>query len=1052
MNIPHFSVKHPVTITMLVLVIAIFGIISFTNLGLDFLPDITYPIVSVVTNYPGASPQDIEELITKPLEGIISTVKNVKKVTSVSFEGASVLLVEFEWGTNIDFAAQDIRDSIDIIKAYGLRLPEGVERPMVFKFDITQMPVLYYGITSSDEKRSLKSLKSVVNDMLKDKIQQIDGVASVNVWGGEDREILLEVDKTKLELYGITLNEIVSKLQLENINLPAGNIKEQHKEYILRTVGKFKNMEEIESLPVSSRQGVPIYLKDLLKIKDTIKEVNYIAKTDKKNSLMLWVTKESGTNTVVVARKVKKVIEKIKKELPEDITLHEVIDMSKFITRIVNTTASNALIGGIFAITVLYLFLRNLRPTLTIAVSIPYSILATFVPLYFFGQSLNFITMIGIALGVGMLVDNSIVVIENIYRHFTEGEDRISASINGASEVGMAISASTFTTIVVFLPLVFVKGITGKLFEGLSITITSSLLASLIIALTIVPVLTSKILSKHTMKNSIDEDEKFISPLKNVYIKILKWVLNHKGKVLGIVFGTLFVVVLMAVFFAGREFFPSTDGNMAIINIKLPVGTKLEETCKIAELVENLLIKEKYIKTVMTVVGIAEGQETDVAMGTGPSGPHEGTIFIRLHDKKIRKEKTEDIISRVKKQVPQLANTNIEFHDLGRSMMMAGQSQQKPIDIKLFGKDLEVLKMLDKQTRDIIAKVPGVTDISSLLEEGKPEIVIRINRDKANKLGLSVYQIAQEAQSAVQGRVVTQVTWGGEEINLRIRYQKKYRTTPQDLKKIAIPVYNASGLTTTRKSSYIYLDEIADIVYDVGPIKLYREDQKRYVSIQSNVEGRNIGKVLTDIKKELEKISLPEGYFIKFAGEAEQMTETFRDLGLILLFAIVLIYMVMSAQFESFVHPFTIIFTVPFCIIGVLLGLLISGKPISLPAGMGMLILSGVIVNNGIVLVDYINQLRHRGKEKYEAIIEGCLTRLRPILMTAITTILGVFPMILSRQEGAEIRSTVGVVLASGLIIGTVLTLIVLPIVYSIVDNLIQKILPGLRFAVRREN
>ncbi len=1050
MNIPKFSVNHPVTVSMLVLVIAIFGVISFTNLGLDLLPDITYPIVSVVTNYPGASPQDIEELITKPLEGIISTVKNVKKVTSVSFEGTSVILVEFEWGTNIDFAAQDIRDSIDIIKAYGFRLPEGVERPVVFKFDITQIPILYYGITSSDEHRSLRSLKSVINDMMKDKLQQIDGVATVNIWGGEDREILLEVDKTKLELYGITLNEIVTKLQLENINLPAGNIKEQHKEYILRTVGKFENLEEIRSIPITSRHSVPVYLKDIVEIKDTVKETNYVAKTNKRGSLMLWVTKESGANTVVVARKVKKEIEKIKKELPEDIILHEVIDMSRFITRIVNTTASNALLGSLLAIGVLYLFLRNLRPTLTIAVSIPYSILTTFVPLYFLGQSLNFVTMVGLALGVGMLVDNSIVVIENIYRHFTEGEDRITASITGASEVGMAITASTFTTIVVFLPLIFVKGITGKLFEGLSITITASLLASLIIALTIVPVLTSKILSRHTINNnSAGQTEKFML-LKNVYVRILKWVLNNKGKVLSMVFGTLFVVILITIFFAGREFFPSVDNNMAIINVKLPVGTRIEETCKIAELVENLLLKEKYVRTVMSIVGIAEGQETDVAMGTGPSGPHEGTIFVRLYDRKFRKEKSQEIISRIRKQIPQLANVSIEFYDIGRSMMTGGAGQQKPIDIKLFGKDLQILKMLDKQIRDAIAEVPGVTDVSSTLEEGKPELVIRINRDKANKLGLNVYQIAQEVQSAVKGRTVTQVSWGGEEINLRIRYQEKYRATLEDLKKILIPVYNASILTT-RRVSYIYLDEIADIVYDIGPIKLYREDQKRYISIQSNVEGRNIGKVLRDIKKTLEKISLPEGYFIKFAGEAEQMAETFRDLGLVLLFAIVLIYMVMAAQFESFVHPFTIMFTVPFSVIGVLLGLLISGKPISLPAGMGMLVLSGVIVNNGIVLVDYINQLRRKGKEKYGAIIEACLTRLRPVLMTAITTILGVLPMIFSRQEGAEMRSVVGVVLASGLLTGTILTLIVLPTVYSIVDEFTQKYVSKLRFLIRKD-
>jgi len=1043
-NIPAFSVKRAVTVTMLVLIIVVLGLISYTRLGFDLLPDITYPVVSVVIRYPGASPEDIEKLVTKPVEETIVTIKNVKKVNSTSFEGFAILQVEFEWGTNIDLASQDIRDNIDLMKSF--LLPEDVQKPMVLKFDSSMMPLLVYGVTGGRD-RTLISLKNVTKEMIKDRLEQIDGVASAMLWGGEEREIFIEVDRKKLDVYGITMEEIISRLRAENYNLPGGNLQENHKEYILRTVGEFKDIKEIETMPIGFRANTPIYLKDVVKIKDTVKETKSIAKTNESDSVMFFVTKESGANTVIVARKVKKELRLIEKDLPEDIKLHMVFDMSRFISRVIDATASNAVLGSVFAIIILYFFLRNWRPTITIGINIPLSILATFIPLYFFGQSLNFITMIGIALGVWMLVDNSIVVIENIYRHFTEGEDRIQASINGASEVGMAITTSTITTLIVFLPLIFAKGLTGKLFEGLGIAVSSSLLGSLFISLTIVPVITSKFLSRNTGRSS-NKERKVIEPIKNIYRTTLEVVLKNRAKTLLVVFGALILSIVAAILFAGREFFPEVDNSMAMVKLKMPVGTNLEETYRVARIIEGLLLRgEKGVETVLTSVGVAEGQETDAAMGTGPSGPNEAQLFIRLFEKKHRKKGTKEIIANVKNQMPRFEGVKIEFTDMGRTMMTGGGSQEKPIDIKLFGKDLKMLELLAEKAENTIRHIDGISDVSLSLEKGKPEIVIRINREKTSRLGLTVYQVAQEIQTAIKGRVATRAHWEGEEIDIRVQFSLKDRSSIADLKKMSIPVRSDMG----HRGSYVQLDEVAEISRETGPVKLTRENQKKVISISANVIGRNIGKVTSDVRREINKMTFPEGYFVKYGGEAEQMTETFRDLGLILLLAIVLIYMVMAAQFESFVHPFVIMFTVPFSIIGALLGLLIFGKAISLPAGMGMLIMSGVIVNNGIVLVDYTNQLRHSGKEKYQAIIEAGLTRLRPVLMTALTTILAMLPMAISTQEGAEVRSVVALVMIGGLIVGTLLTLIVLPVVYILTDDFSSNLTSKMTVLIRKE-
>ena len=1047
MNIPKFSVHHSVTATMVILLIVVLGFVSYTRLGLDLMPDITYPIISVAVGYPGVTPEDIENVLTKPLEEVISTVKNVKKVNSVSLEGFSVISVEFEWGTNIDMAAQDIRDSIDFMKSYAL--PADISKPIVYKFDISMIPLLEWGVIGGED-RSLKSLLRVSKDVLKNKLEQVDGVASVLVYGGEEEEVLIEIDRQKLDSLGISMDDIIMRLASENINVPGGYVEDGHREYILRTLAEFRDIEEIKNIPITVKSKVPIYVKDVADVQKTAKEARSFVRTNTKNSVLLIVSKESGANTVLVSNKIKKEMKNIKKLLPEDIKVMEIFDQATFINRMISATTSNAVVGGILAVIVLYFFLWNWRPTLAIALNIPLSILGTFIFLYFAGQTLNFITMAGLALGVGMLVDNSIVVIENIYRHFKEGKDRINASIDGASEVGMAITASTLTTVVVFLPLFFAKGITGKIFEGLGITVSVSLIASLLVSLTIIPVMVSKILTRsgRTLDHgkSSKWEARVINPIKNVYTGILRKALHNKKKTLMIVFGSVVVCALVAVFFTGKEFFPEMDNNMSMGSIRLPVGTSVEETNRITNLVENILMNQEGIEVVGGIVGVGEGQEIDASMGTGATGVHEAQLFIKLVDKKYRKKSSVQIFKEIKRKTPEFDGVKIEFRSMGSAMMLGGQNQ-KPVDIKIFGKDLNMLTEIANQISVKLEGVKGITNISNSAETGKPELKISIDREKAIRSGLTVGLVAQTIKTAFQGKVATKYRSGGDEFDVKVRFRKEDRNSIEDIGKIGVM---AQGFSPMARGS-VPLKELARIEYGAGYVNIKRENQKRVVSVTADIVGRDLAGVIGDAKKVIGKIVLPEGYFVQYSGEAQQMFETFRDLGLILLLALVLIYMVMAAEFESLVHPFVIMFTVPFAFVGVILALFFTGKPISLPAGMGGLILSGTIVNNGIVLVDYINQLIRRGKEKIEAIIEAGNTRLRPVLMTALTTILGMIPMAISRSEGAEMRSVVSVSIIGGLFIGTVLTLIVLPVIYIIIDDWSQKFGAKLRFLVRRE-
>ncbi len=1024
MKIPEFSVNRKVTTAMLAMILVVLGLVAFTRLGLDFFPDIEFPTVSVVTAYRGASPEDIENTITRPLEQIINSVSRVKKVNSITSEGASVIMVEFEWGTNLDFAAQDVRDQIGLYRGY---LPEEATDPLVVKFSMSQIPIIFWGIIAKNMPTF--ELKELIEDEVAPRLERIDGVASAQVFSTDIREILVDLDKTALESHNLSLDQILLALRMENLNLPAGRIVERHSEFLLRTLGEFKTLDDIRNTVIGSTQtGQPVYLKDVAEVRDTMKETRFLSRIQGQKGVFLIFNKRSGANTVITAEAVKKELAGIRKVLPPDVEFFVAMDQSEMIQMVIRRTGNNALVGGILAMFFILVFLRNWRPTVTIFLAIPLSIITTFIAFYLAGYTINLLTLGGLALGIGMLVDNSVVVIENIFRHMEEGKEKNEAAKKGASEVGMAITASTLTTIAVFFPLIFAQGITGRMTRGLALAIAFSLIASLFVALTIVPMVASILFKTNNKQDNKEKEQRIVQfeKARNFYRNILHRALRRRWWVLGGVFG-LFLLSFVIIPFLGTEFMPSMDRDMILLSVKMPVGTSLDETNRVVEMVENLMAKEPSIEIITAQVGSqAEDNPSEMAGGFSTTGTHEGLFWVGLVSKDKRSLSDAEILEKIRRKLPKLKDVEFEALDMGQ-MMMGGASA--PVEIKIFGKDLNLLKEIADNMVERIQDVEGLRDVTHSLARGKPEYHITINREQASRMGLMVSQVANAVQTASLGKVATRFREGNEEVDIRIRFRKKFRDSLDDIKNIPI---------LTPLNRMIRLDQVASISKGEGPIQITRENQAREVAVTANIAGRDLGSVVEDIKERIDDLEkgLPSGYFTEFGGQYEQMQEAFLIMAGAFALATLLVYMIMASQFESFVHPFVIMFTIPLALVGVILALLFTGRPISLPVMIGFVMLGGIAVNNGIVMVDYINQLKRRGVEKKEAILQASAVRLRPVLITAFTTILGMLPMAMSTSEGAEMRAPMAITVIGGLVATTFLTLFVIPIIYSLADRI----------------
>jgi HAE1 family hydrophobic/amphiphilic exporter-1 len=1011
MKLSKFSIRRPVSISMMILIVVVFGAISFFRIPVDFLPEMEFPVAFVMTTYAGAAPEETENLVTKWIEESVNTVDNIKKVSSFSQEGMSAVVVEFNWGTNMDFATQDMREKIDMASMY---LPDDVDKPIVMKFDPSNIPVIWMGV-SSNQMSSLE-LRKYADDVLKDQFERVKGVAAAYLYGGDKREILIDVDMNKLEAYGISLDLIKNNLRMGNKNLPAGKISTLHKRYLVRSVGEFDDIDEIKEMPLINFNGNVVKLKDVADVLDTVKERNDIARLNGKQSVSMAIIKQTGTNTLAVSGRINKVIEEMKKALPMDLALEVSFDQGLYVRRSSEYLSGNLKAGGILAMVIVFLFLKNVRSTLIIGLSIPISVIATFILIYFKGMTLNAMSMGGLALGVGMLVDNSVVVLENIYRHFALGEERHNAADIGATEVGMPIFASTVTTVAVFLPIAFTTGIAGKIFKELAWTVSFSLFMSLFAALTVVPMLCSKILR---LKEKEKRTEERLRRTKGVYYHLIGYSLNHRYKIILIAFlifaGTVFLTTQI-----GKEFIEQSDANEIVINIEMPKGTSLQETNRVVSIFEKAALEMPETKNVFILMGFEEEEANADAVGE-EQGSHTGFMVISLIKESERKKNVNEIIDslRGKANIPGL---KMKFQDTMAAILAMGS----PVQIKIFGDDLKTLSELSEKVYGSIKDIHGLVDLNRTTLSGKPELQIKFDRDKLSDFNLNVEGVSESIKTAMQGSVASYFREAGKEYSIRVRLQEKFR---EDIDSLSTLIISSSDGRQVR------LNEIAAISNVLGPSKIDRENQTRYVLISGDTSGRDLGSVTKDINEMIKKVHLPPGYFIDFGGEGQEMKEAFESLFFALILAIVIVYMVMAAEFESLVDPLVIMFTLPLALTGAIIALFITGHALSIISYIGIIMLIGIVVNNAIVLVDYINLLRRKGMEKDEAIKQAGVTRLRPILITALTTMFGLFPIALGIGEGAETRAPMAIAVIGGLLTSTLLTLVVIPVTYSLLES-----------------
>jgi len=1065
MKLVEFSVRRRVTTIMIFLGVILMGFISLKRLPQELFPSLTYPQITVVTTYENAAPEEIETLITKIVEEAVGTVQNLKRISSVSREGISIVTAEFGWNTDMNFAALGVREKIDLIKD---RLPLDSGEPIVMKFNPFSLPVMILSVTG---RRSSPSLLRVTRKVIKDRLEKVDGVASAVISGGQDREIIVEVDQGKLQARKIPLLSVVDALKDSNLNYPAGTVKEDFYEWLIRTMGEVKTIGEFGNTVIKVREELEleeqktgispdesahlfaykqsrrsgekrfVLLKHIAEIKDSVKEKTSISRHNGLDNISVAIQKQAEANTLETVDRVKDELRVLVKNLPGDVEVKIVYDQSQFIKNAISGVLNAGIGGGILAFIVLFIFLRDYKKSLIVTTSIPISVMAVFSFMYFMKVNINMMSMGGLALGIGMLVDNAIVVIENISRHKKKQRDSSKAAIVGASEVGGAITSSTLTTVAVFLPLIFVAGIAGQLFKELSYTITFSLLASLSVALMLIPRLAATSRSPVEVVASSnpgkDASEKGKEPLWMRTSKIvLNYIMNNRLIFMGIVLALLVISIMLLVNGIDREFLPKMDQGEFIVKVDLPMGAKLEMTDSVVRKIEDSLRQMPEVKSITVNIGSQKEKAYEKALET--LGSHQAQIIVGLYKRgelsgrdKREMRQTQDVIQRLKRDLSTVHLRGAEIdYILQDSVFKSMFQEDAPLVIEVKGSDLNILRSLSNEIARRISKIQGVYGVKTSLVESAPETKFIIDKDRSSSYGLSVTDIARTALIAIKGYVATKYKEEGREIDVKVRLREEDR---KDLGRLrGILIHSPLDID-------VPISEVAQLSMKRGPSEIRRLGQQRTVLISGNVFRRSVNEVVEEVESNIGHINRLAGYTVSLAGERRKMQESFASLKFILILAIVLVYMIMAAQFESLWQPFIIMFTVPLAGIGVVLALYFTGTSLSAVAFLGMIILGGIVVNNGIVLIDYINKLKAQNIGSKEAIIQASMTRLRPILMTTLTTTLALIPLALGIGEGAELRSPMAIVVIGGLLVSTFLTLGVIPIIYLTVEQFLNK-------------
>ncbi len=1017
MSIYGSAVKKPVTTIMLFIAVVVLGGYALRQLPIDFYPELDFPAISVLTMYDGASAADIETNVTDLIEGNLNTVSDLKEITSVSRDNMSVVVLEFEFGKDLDEATNEIRDAMNFIEPV---LPEEVSKPAIFKFNSSMMPILYYSVTAEE---SYAALEKIIDEKIINPLNRIDGVGSVGVNGAPGREVQIDIDPRKMEGYNLTVEMVAAILNAENINLPAGSIEMGLMDYPLRIQGEFTESDEIRDIVLASYNGQTVHLSDIATVKDTIRDMSFDEKINGKAGLRVVIQKQSGANTVKISDDVKKLMPKLMETLPPDVKVELFFDSSDFIRGSIDNLTKSLMFAAIFVVLVVLFFLGRWRATFIIILTIPISLIVSFVYLFVTDNSINIISLSSLSIAIGMVVDDAIVVLENITKHVERGSRPREAAIYATNEVWLAVIVTTLTVLAVFLPLTMIPGLTGMLFKQLGFVVSITVVTSTIAAITLTPMLASKLLKlrdkpkkirRFSYANTID---RFLEWMNEFYGRSLNKALKIKWLVIVGTFA-IFIISVIMVKSIGFVVFPEADEGQFTAMIELPTGTRVDESSKVAEKVDGFL-RNNYpeIKLISTSTG-ANDQGGIMAL-FGESGTHIINISAVLINQMEREKDVWTISEELRgflRTIPEIVNFNVVPNG-GMGAMMDNN-----IAVEIYGYDFSKTSLVAEALADSLRLVEGATNVAVSRDPAKPELQVVPNREKMSIHGLNTYTVANAVRNRIEGPFMRKYRELGNEYDIVIRFKEDDRNSISDIQNI---------LLTNQQGESVRLGEVADIVEYWVPPNIEHKSRQRVVSVTATPYEVPVNVISAEISRIIGNMDIPSDVYVEEGGAIEDMAETFQDLALLLLLSIVLVYIVMASQFESFKMPFIIMFSIPFAFTGVILAHLVTGITMSTISLVGGIMLIGIVVKNAIVLVDYINLMRDRGYELREAIVLSGKSRLRPVLMTSLTTILGMLPLALSTGDGSEIWSPMGIAVIGGLIFSTFITLLLVPVVYS---------------------
>lgn len=1019
MSIYGNAVKKPITTIMVFMAVMVFGIYSLIKLPVDIYPDIEFPAITVFTTYNGASAADIETNISKPIEDALNAIDNLKEITSVSRDNISVVTLEFEYETDLSEAANDIRDAISLVKN---SLPEEADDPNIFKFSSSMIPILMYSVTAGENYEGLEKLldEKVINPL-----NRVEGIGSISLMGTPIRQVMININPRLLEAYNMTIEQIGNVLRAENLNMPTGSIKMGEMNYALRVEGEFDRSDKIRNVVLGDFNGQAIYLKDVATVKDSIKEMTVDEKINGQQGVRMMVMKQSGANTVKIAREVREKLEDLKKNLPPDIQIKSIFDTSEFISGSISNLTTTLMFALLFVGLVVLLFLGRWRATFIVIITIPISLIVSFIFLNVTGSSINIISLSALSIAIGMVVDDAIVVLENITKHIERGSTPREAAIYATNEVWLAVIVTTLTVVAVFFPMTMISGMTGILFRELGWIVTITVTTSTIAAITLTPMLSSKMLRLREKRKKPRKfsHEKLIVPmfdnLDNWYGRALQWSLKHKTLIIVVSFLVFFVSLFLATTL-GTEFIPEADEGRLTVEVELQSGTRLEKTVSLARKIDTVLESYPEVDIVSTSAGSDEaGGMLAIFRSTGSNIIN---YTIKLKDIGEREKSVWEVAEQLRNDLsvfPEITNYNITT---GGGMTMAGNT----VDVDIYGYNLDETTQLASELADKIKTIEGARDVEISRESAKPGLRVELDREKMAAVGLNTAMVSTALYNRVAGLTATRFREEGEEYDVVVRFKEEYRNSISDIKNISLQ-------TTT--GQMVKLGEIGTIEEYWSPPNIEHKRRERVVTVSATPYKTSLGELAANIEQKISTTNVPGDVVVDVGGAYEDQQEGFRDIGLLLLLSLLLVYIVMASQFESLKMPFIIMFSIPFAFTGVILALLVTNTTLSVIAALGAVMLIGIVVKNAIVLVDYINLMRDRGYDLDEAIILSGKSRLRPVLMTALTTILGMLPLALSTGEGSEIWSPMGISVIGGLIFSTLITMVIVPVVYRIFSH-----------------